>query len=121
MSPELKRDYQFSGKAKIFSYTIIGNPEHAPKGFQEQVPYLPALIKLDEGPLLTAMLTDLDHHYEEEIIQGEKRMVKKFNVEIGMPVEMVTRLLKIDGDEDRGLRIYGYKFRPILQRSVPSK
>jgi hypothetical protein len=30
-----------------------------------------------------------------------------------MPVEMVTRLIKEDGDE-RGMLIYGYKFRPIM-------
>jgi len=31
-----------------------------------------------------------------------------------MPVEMVTRRLRSDGDE-RGMLIYGYKFRPVLQ------
>ena len=34
-------------------------------------------------------------------------------VEIGMPVEMVTRKICNDGDE-RGLIIYGYKFRPVM-------
>ena len=34
-------------------------------------------------------------------------------VEIGMPVEMVTRKIRNDGDE-RGLIIYGYKFRPVM-------
>ena len=34
-------------------------------------------------------------------------------VEIGMPVEMVTRRLRQDGDE-RGMLIYGYKFRPLM-------
>jgi len=33
--------------------------------------------------------------------------------EIGMPVEMVTRRLRTDGDE-RGLLVYGYKFRPLV-------
>jgi len=32
-------------------------------------------------------------------------------VKIGMPVEMVTRRIRSDGDE-RGMLIYGYKFRP---------
>ncbi len=32
---------------------------------------------------------------------------------IGMPVEMVTRKIREDGDE-RGMLLYGYKFRPIL-------
>jgi hypothetical protein len=35
-------------------------------------------------------------------------------VKIGMPVEMVTRRIKEDGDE-RGMLIYGYKFRPVMQ------
>ena len=38
------------------------------------------------------------------------------HVSIGMPVEMVTRKLREDGDE-RGMLVYGYKFRPI--RFVP--
>jgi uncharacterized OB-fold protein len=54
-----------------------------------------ALIKLEEGPMLTAQLTDL----------GDEP------VEIGMPVEMVTRRMRNDGDE-RGVIVYGYKFRP---------
>ena len=35
-------------------------------------------------------------------------------VEIGMPVEMVTRRLRSDGDE-RGMIVYGYEFRPLMQ------
>ena len=38
-------------------------------------------------------------------------------VQIGMPVEMVTRRIRSDGDE-RGLLVYGYKFRPRLQRQA---
>ena len=30
-----------------------------------------------------------------------------------MPVEMVTRRIKEDGDE-RGMLVYGYKFRPLM-------
>jgi uncharacterized protein len=30
-----------------------------------------------------------------------------------MPVEMVTRKLRSDGDE-RGVLVYGYKFRPAV-------
>jgi uncharacterized OB-fold protein len=54
-----------------------------------------ALIRLEEGPLVTAQLADID----------------PTEVEIGMPVEMVTRKLRSDGDE-RGIIVYGYKFRP---------
>lgn len=56
-----------------------------------------ALVKLSEGPMVTAQLTDV--HAEQ--------------VKIGMPVEMVTRKLTQDGDE--GQILYGYKFRPLLQ------
>jgi hypothetical protein len=48
--------------------------------------------------MVTAQLTDL----------GESAP------EIGMPVEMVTRKLRQDGDE-RGMLVYGYKFRPVLK------
>ena len=32
-------------------------------------------------------------------------------VRIGLPVEMVTRKLRTDGDQ--GMIVYGYKFRPL--------
>ena len=47
-------------------------------------------------PMVTAQLTDVDNS----------------SVGIGMPVEMVTRKLREDGD--RGMLVYGYKFRPVL-------
>jgi uncharacterized OB-fold protein len=58
-----------------------------------------AMIRLEEGPLVTAQLTDLGNRA----------------VEIGMPVEMVTRKLRSDGE--RGMLVYGYKFRPVLNGS----
>lgn len=84
--------YTFTGKGEIFSYTRILD---APDGYGEQSPYYLALIRLDEGPMLTAQLTDLD---------GEPV--------IGQRVEMVTRKLRTDGAE--GVIVYGYKFRPLL-------
>jgi uncharacterized OB-fold protein len=92
---DARQSFNFSGKGEVFSFTTIYDP---PKGFEENSPYTVALVKLDEGPLVTAQLTDL----------GEEP------VAIGMPVEMVTRRLKQDGDE-RGIIVYGYKFRPVLQ------
>jgi hypothetical protein len=47
--------------------------------------------------MVTAQLTDVDND----------------QVQIGMPVEMVTRKMRNDGDE-RGLIVYGYKFRPAV-------
>lgn len=86
-------EFQFSGRGEVYSYTTVHNP---PEGYQEMAPYTVALVKLEEGPLITAQLTDVDNKA----------------VEIGMPVEMVTRKLKAYGEE--GLIVYGYKFRPRL-------
>ena len=95
---EAKTLYSFSGRGEVYSYTTVYD---APAGFEENAPYTVALVKLEEGPMVTAQLTDL----------GDD------SVEIGTPVEMVTRRLRQDGDE-RGLIVYGYKFRPVLQRQA---
>ena len=92
---EAKTAYTFSGRGQVYSYTTVYDP---PAGYEENAPYTVALVKLEEGPLVTAQLTDL----------GDQA------VEIGAPVEMVTRRLRQDGDE-RGLIVYGYKFRPVMQ------
>ena len=34
-------------------------------------------------------------------------------IQIGIPVELVPRKLRSDGDE-RGMLVYGYKFRPAM-------
>ena len=93
-SGEAKTPYVFSGKGEVYSYTRMGA---APAGFEEQAPYTVALIKLSEGPIVTAQLTDLGENEDK----------------IGMPAEMVTRKLRSDGDE-RGMLIYGYIFRPAM-------
>lgn len=85
----------FSGFGKVYSFTTVLD---APEGYGVQAPYVLALIKLDEGPMLTAQLTDLG---------GEPAT-------IDMRVEMVTRKLRTDGE--RGMIVYGYKFRPLLER-----
>jgi len=95
---EAKTQYAFSGKGEVFSYTTI---YEAPSGYDETAPYTVALVKLEEGPIITAQLTDL----------GDQP------VEIGMPVEMVTRKLRSE-NEERGILIYGYKFRPVLSRAA---
>jgi uncharacterized OB-fold protein len=90
---EAKTLYQFSGRGEVYSFTTLYD---APEGHAEQAPYTIAIVKLDEGPLVTAQLTDMEQR----------------KVSIGMPVEMVTRKLRSEGE--RGLIVYGYKFRPLL-------
>jgi len=86
-----------SGRGEVYSYTTMYS---APTAFEEYTPYTVALVKLAEGPLITAQLTDVE---TEEI-------------SIGMPVEMVTRKLSQDGEE--GQILYGYKFRPLLRQAA---
>ncbi|HEX9596652.1 MAG TPA: Zn-ribbon domain-containing OB-fold protein [Anaerolineales bacterium] len=95
---EAKTLFQFSGKGEVYSYTTV---YEAPEGYAEQAPYTLAMVKLAEGPLVTAQLTDF----------GAQKPA------IGMPVEMVTRLLRSATDE-RGMLIYGYKFRPAVTQDA---
>lgn len=83
--------YEFSGIGEVYSYTVV---QDAPKGYTGQAPYILALVKLDDGPIVTAQLTDID------------------DVSIGDRVEMVTRKLTSEGE--RGVIVYGYKFRPMV-------
>jgi uncharacterized OB-fold protein len=92
-----KELYTFTGRGEIYSYTTIYD---APAGFEQYAPYTIALVKLEEGPLLTAQLTDIDSK----------------DVQIGQPVEMVTRKLRTDGPE--GMIVYGYKFRPAVPVAI---
>jgi len=78
---------------EVYSYTVLQDP---PEGFAAQAPYYLALIRLDDGTLITAQLTDVASE-----------------LQIGDPVEMVTRKLTADGA--RGVIVYGYKFRPLVK------
>ena len=88
-----KTPFTFSGRGEVYSYSTVYHP---PRGFEEFVPYTVALVRLDEGPMVTAQLTD----------------VNAGDVHIGMPVEMVTR--KVQGGGEDGVIVYGYKFRPVM-------
>lgn len=105
--------YQFSGRGEVYSYTIVGR-NNAPESYEDYTPYVVAMVKLEEGPMVTAQLTDVENWVEKEI-DGRTRLFREFDVEIGMPVEMVTRKLKSEGDQ--GILVYGYKFRPPLELS----
>ncbi|MCP4603153.1 MAG: Zn-ribbon domain-containing OB-fold protein [Proteobacteria bacterium] len=83
--------FQFKGGGSVLSLTTV---YEAPRGFAGQVPYIAGLIRLDEGPVITAMLTDMDPD----------------QARIGMRVEMVTRRIRCDSADSPIL--YGYKFVP---------
>jgi uncharacterized protein len=86
-------EQEFSGRGEVFSFSNVHVP---PQGYDKFAPYLVALVRLAEGPLVTAQLTDVD--------AGD--------VYVGMPVEMITRVLREDGE--RGMLVYGFKFRPLF-------
>jgi hypothetical protein len=88
---ENSRPMELKPEGEIYSYTIVRSP---PEHFILQAPYAVAMIRLKDGPLISAQLTDVDLG----------------SIEIGMEVEMVTRKLKEYGKD--GVIIYGYKFRP---------
>jgi uncharacterized OB-fold protein len=92
-----KTPYTFSGLGEVYSYSTVYS---APEGYDENLPYTVALVKLEEGPLVTAQLADVEPQ----------------EISIGMPVEMVTRKLRQEGEQ--GVIVYGYKFRPRV--TVPT-
>ena len=92
-----QKEFALSGKGTVYSYTTVYDP---PAGFEAYAPYPVALVRLDDGPMVTAQLTD----------------VAPSEVSIGMPVEMVTR--KLNEQDEEGVIVYGYKFRPQLQRQA---
>jgi uncharacterized protein len=73
----------------ITSFSELSNP---PAGHSS--PLIAALVTLDDGIMLACQLTDTEIEH----------------VQIGMPVEMVTRRISETGPE--GCLVYGYKFRP---------
>ncbi|HEU4322755.1 MAG TPA: Zn-ribbon domain-containing OB-fold protein [Roseiflexaceae bacterium] len=85
--------HTLKGNGTVFSFSVV---RQAPQGYEGQVPYVVALVALEEGPVVTAQITDCPAD----------------EVQIGMPVEMVTRKLRDLGPD--GLLVYGYKFRPTL-------
>ncbi|NIO21536.1 MAG: transcriptional regulator [Candidatus Aenigmarchaeota archaeon] len=82
------REFPFSGKGKIVSYTIIRT---APEGFEHYTPYVVAIVHLDEGANIAAQIVgDIE------------------NIKTGKRVRSVFRKMCEDGSD--GLIHYGLKF-----------
>lgn len=82
---------RLTGKGEVYSFAIMYK---APDSFERQVPYVVALVRVDEGALISAQITDVDPD----------------DVTVGMPVEAVFRQWRQFGPD--GHVVYGYKFRP---------
>ena len=76
-----------SGKGKLYSYVINHRP--AP-GFEEEAPYVIAVVELDEGPRMLSNLIDIEPTPEA--------------VQVDMPVEILFQ----DVNEEMTM----FKFRP---------
>jgi uncharacterized OB-fold protein len=83
--------HEVARTGKVLTFSEVSSP---PAGFSS--PLIAALVTLDDGITVTCQLTDVDFS----------------QVHIGMPVEMVTRLISETGPE--GCLVYGYKFRPVM-------
>ena len=79
------------GTGTVYSYTIV---HVAQQGFEVEVPYILAIVELDEGAKLTAQLCDVDPE----------------DVRIGMPVEVAFR--RVSEAKGGGIIHYAYKFTP---------
>ncbi len=86
------KEIQFSGKGKIYTHTTIYS---APTGFEDEVPYVIALVELEEGARVLGQIVDCNPE----------------DVKIGAKVEKVFRMIQKDDPE--GLIHYGFKFRLV--------
>ena len=82
---------RFQGNGVVETFTVVHS---APEAFDTQAPYIMAIIKLDEGPRLTAQVVD----------------AKAEDVAIGMRVRKTFRRISEEGPG--GVIQYGYKFVP---------
>ena len=82
--------FLFSGAGKVVTYTIVHDPII---NYADQVPYILAVIALEEGDLVLGQIVDCEPD----------------RVDIGMDVEMVFRRLSAEGAS--GTIQYGFKFR----------
>jgi uncharacterized OB-fold protein len=81
-------EYQLSHSGKILSWTVIHIP---PEGFEEQAPYVIAIIELDDG------------------IRIPGQIINPETIDIGKKVKAVFR--KIYEDDQSGLIHYGLKWQ----------
>lgn len=90
------RPRQMSGRGKILTFTVVHQPAD---GFELQVPYVMAIVELEEGGRVMTQVVDAEPEH----------------VRTGQPVEACFRRIREDGKG--GVIYYGYKFRPVRTRT----
>lgn len=82
---------KFKGEGEVYSYSVIHD---SPPQFEMIKPYVVAIVRLDEGLMVTGQVIDLEPS----------------EVEIGMRVRSTLRKLGEEGPD--GIIHYGFKFVP---------
>ena len=93
---------KLGGDGKIISYTTVHD---GPEGFRNQVPYILAIIELDEGPRITAQIVNAG---PQNFLTSELP-AEQPEISIGSRVKCVFR--KISEAGKSGTIHYGYKFK----------
>ncbi|MDD1718153.1 MAG: Zn-ribbon domain-containing OB-fold protein [Methanoregulaceae archaeon] len=83
-------EYRFKGTGAVVTHTVIRS---ASEQFEQQTPYVLAIIQLDEGPRLTAQI-----------------VCPVDEIRMGMRVRPVFRKIAVDGES--GVIHYGTKYAP---------
>ncbi|HEY9245692.1 MAG TPA: Zn-ribbon domain-containing OB-fold protein [Candidatus Methanoperedens sp.] len=99
MCPRCRRNgkiipLKFKGTGEVLTYTIVHS---AAKDFVMHIPYILAIIKLDEGPRLTS-----------QVICNHK------DIHIGLKVKAVFR--RLGEESEKGMIYYGTKFIPVADQ-----
>jgi hypothetical protein len=92
--------FQLSGEGEVHSFSIVHDPA---EGFEMQVPYVLALVRTKEGPMLTGQVVDIAPEA----------------VAIGLKVRATFRRLREEGKA--GVIHYGYKFTPAEEAEEPRR
>lgn len=92
------REVELPRMGVVETYTVIRT---VMEGFRDRAPMVIGLVRLDDGTLVLAPITDTDPD----------------KVSAGMRVEAVLRRIRVDGDT--GLIGYGVSFRPVIEREKP--
>jgi uncharacterized protein len=91
---------RLSGEGEVLEFTKVHKP--AP-GYQHHVPYILALVRSREGPILTGQIVDSDER----------------DIQVGTPVKAVFRRLGQDGES--GVIYYGTKWQVAKPAPEPAE
>ena len=86
--------HRFKGLGKVHTFSVV---RQAPDEFKRQVPYVVAMVELDEGARITTQIVNVNPE----------------DMEIGMRVRACFR--KITEYGHGGIIVYGYKFEPTMK------